>query len=263
MEGTTQAATLMKLHRRCGHIHTRALRRVARGVKGMEELSTIPVLVCDQHCKCCTRSASKAALKPKAAFKCSTEPFHKLHCNLSWIISAPSFKGHKYLAVFVDDTTNYKWVFSLREKSEYLRALNALITRVGKAPRVLRTDEAGEMNSAAAKRYYAEHKIWHECSNSYEHFQNARSEAAIGNLSRRARTLLVQSGCPKGYWPEALQYTANLVNRLLPYKYGETMTVYECFHSVKPDNSVLVMFGCMGYLHVAKARSVDQKYDKT
>eukprot|EP00961_Rhodomonas_salina_P196802 2656536-Rhodomonas_salina.1 len=60
------------------------------------------------------------------------------------------------------------------------------------------------MNSAAAKRYYAEHKIWHECSNIYEHFQNARSEAVIGNLSRRARTLLVQSGCPKGYWPEAL-----------------------------------------------------------
>eukprot|EP00961_Rhodomonas_salina_P122212 1645497-Rhodomonas_salina.1 len=83
------------------------------------------------------------------------------------------------------------------------------------------------------------------------------------NLSRRARTLLVQSGCPEGYWPEALQYAADLENRLLPYKYGETRTAYECFHSVKPDNSVLVMFGCMGYLHVAKARRVDQKYDET
>eukprot|EP00961_Rhodomonas_salina_P034969 470533-Rhodomonas_salina.1 len=99
----------MKWHRRGGHIHTRALRRVACGVKGMEELSTIPVRVCDPHCKCCARAASKAAPKPKATFKRSTEPFHKLPWDLSGIISAPSFKGHKYFAVFVDDATNYKW----------------------------------------------------------------------------------------------------------------------------------------------------------
>eukprot|EP00961_Rhodomonas_salina_P255466 3452870-Rhodomonas_salina.2 len=100
MEGTTQAAMLMKWHRHSGHImiHTHALRRVERGVKGMEELSTIPVRVCDQHCECCACAASKAALKPKATFKRSTEPFHKLHCHLSWIISAPLFKGHKYFA---------------------------------------------------------------------------------------------------------------------------------------------------------------------
>eukprot|EP00961_Rhodomonas_salina_P081347 1093781-Rhodomonas_salina.1 len=41
------------------------------------------------------------------------------------------------------------------------------------------------------------------------------------------------------------------------------MTAYERFHAVKPDNRVLVMFGCMGYLHVAKASRVDQKYDET
>eukprot|EP00961_Rhodomonas_salina_P007620 103233-Rhodomonas_salina.1 len=64
----------------------------------MEELSTIPRRVCDPHCKCCARAASKAALKPKATFKRSAEPFHKLHCYLSGIISTPSFKGHKYFA---------------------------------------------------------------------------------------------------------------------------------------------------------------------
>eukprot|EP00961_Rhodomonas_salina_P196489 2651713-Rhodomonas_salina.1 len=113
----------------------------------------------------------------------------------------------------------------MKAKSEFLTVLDALIVQIWRAPK--------------AQRYYSEHRIWHECANSYQHFMNPRAEVAVGNLSRRSRTLLVQSGCPKGFWPEALQYAADLENRLLQYKYGASVTPYEMFHGVKPDNSVL------------------------
>ena len=83
-------------------------------------------------------------------------------------------------------------------------------------PHALRTDNAGEMLSPAARDYMRDHNIWHEMCNAYEHHQNPRAEAAIGNIGMRARTLLQFSGVPKRHWPQAVAYSTELDNQTLP-----------------------------------------------
>ena len=91
--------------------------------------------------------------------------------------------------IIIDDATGYKWQYVLRKNDDYLQCIDHLFTRLGEMPRIirgtpraLRTDNAGEMLSPAAHDYMRDHNIWHEMCNAYEHHQNPRAEAAIGNI---------------------------------------------------------------------------------
>lgn len=250
--GTSEQAKLMKWHRQCGHMHPWALRKIAQNVPGMEELLMIPYNLVMPTCEACLRAKSKLKPKSTAQRPRTSVPFRRWHINLSGNIKTPSFGGAHYFMVVVDEGTNYKWVYALQRKKHYLRALDDLILRVCRAPEYLRADGAGEFNSKEALRYYERHKIWKESSAPYTPHQNGRSENAIGSLSTRARTMLVESGVPKGYWPAALHFAAENENRCLPYAKGASITPYDALYRRKPDNSKLAQFSCKAYMHVRK-----------
>eukprot|EP00961_Rhodomonas_salina_P061532 826287-Rhodomonas_salina.1 len=89
-------------------------------------------------------------------------------------------------------------------KDEFIPKLDDLLLRIGKTPSILRSDNAGEMTGEMAKRFYKKNCIVHQTCCSYQHEGNGRAEAAIGNLSSRARALLTHAGMPASYWLHAL-----------------------------------------------------------
>ena len=268
--GTSDEAILLKWHYRLGHVNMRYLLRVAPGIPGMEELAKIKTSVKIPTCRGCALGKMKARALPKATFKRAVMPLDRLHLDMSGQIHCKSYGGHQYYLVVVDDATSYKWTYVLKNKTDYLACIDHLFVRLGEmpkilkgTPRALRTDNAGEMISAEARAYMQKHRIWHELCNPYEHFQNPRAESAIGGVGMRARTMLHSSGVPKRHWPQAVMYAAEIDNRTLPYKKGSSMTCYEAFHGVKPDNSKAMPFGCLAYLHRSKALRKEGKFDET
>ena len=125
----------------------------------------------------------------------------------------PSLQGARYFAVFLDDASNYKFVFLLTTKDKWLDALKRVILITGRTPKVLQTDNAGEMISGPCMIFYTEQGIFHRACAPDEHEQNPRSESAIGSLSMRCRVMLFASGLPKYYWGFCVIFAAEIENR--------------------------------------------------
>ena len=156
-----------------------------------------------------------------------------------------------------------KFISLLRTKDEYLKALTNFITMVGRAPNVIRIDNAGEMNSYDAWDFYEAHRIWVELCNAYEHHQSGRVESAIGSVSMRARVLLVMSGLPHPYWGFAARHAVFIENSFLPTRPDSQITCYETFHGKPPPVHMIKPFGCLAFLHVDVTRRQIKKLSET
>jgi len=261
--GTTKEAVLLRWHRLLGHINPHFLLRIAPNVKGKEEVSRLPAKTKMPKCDACEQAKSKKKPREKATFKRYQEVMYMLHSDLSGRLRVPSIQGARYFVVFLDDASNYKFVFLLKTKDKWLEALKRITTMTGRTPKVIQTDNAGEMTSGECIAYYSDQKIFHKACAPDEHEQNPRAESAIGSLSMLCWVMLFSSGLAKHYWGFCIIYAAELENRTLPFKNNSTHTCYEAFHGAPPDNSFLKPFGCAAYVHVRKTKRKDQKLDNT
>jgi hypothetical protein len=188
---------------------------------------------------------------------------HLFHTDMSGHIRVPSIDGAHYFLLIMDDATGYKFVALLKTKDEFIYSLNHLFIQLGRACKVLRIDNAGEMNSKQAYEFYEAMLIWIEVCNAYEHHQSGRAESAIGTISMRARVMLVSSGLPMTYWGFAVRYAVAIENRFLPTKPESGITCYEAFHGSPPNNTLVKPFGCLAFLHVDTDRRPIKKLSET
>jgi hypothetical protein len=263
VRGTTKGAILLKWHRTLGHINPWYLLRVAKHIPGMEELARLPSNTQMPHCDACARAKAKRQAKPPSTFKRFKEVMYMLHSDMSGWIRTKSIQGARYFVTFIDDASNYKFTFLLSVKDKWLEALDRVITIAGRVPKVFRSDNAGEICSARAEKYYKDRNIFHQTCCPDEHEQNPRAEAGIGSLSMRARVMLAHSGMAKRWWGFAVIYATEIENRTLPFIHNSDKTCFHAFHGHPPDNSMLHPFGCAAYVHIRKKRRKDQKLDDT
>mmetsp|Transcript_62040 Transcript_62040/g.128382 ORF Transcript_62040/g.128382 Transcript_62040/m.128382 type:complete len:237 (-) Transcript_62040:2605-3315(-) len=106
--------------------------------------------------------------------------------------------------------------------------------QAGRAPAVLRTDNAGEMTSETFEAQLAAEGTFHQKSVAYSQYQNGRAESAIRTVSTRARTLLMHSGVHARYWDYAVEYATFLENVARPHTRGSLLTPYQVFHGSGP-----------------------------
>ena len=83
-----------------------------------------------------------------------------LHSDLSGRLRVPSLQGARYFVVFLDDASNYIFVFLLKTKDKWLEALKRITVITGRTPKVVQTDNAGEMISGECIAYYAAQGIF-------------------------------------------------------------------------------------------------------
>ena len=261
--GSTESAILAKWHMLSGHINSKYLRQVAPRIKGMEEVSRLSSKTKLPVCETCNRGKSRHKPLPKKSLKRSTKLLHRIHCDMSGYIRVATNDGAHYFLLFIEDKTGYKFVSLLREKHEFLDALNHLIIQLGLAPEILRLDNAGEFHSQRAYEFYELMRIWIEVCNAYEHHQSGRAESGIGTISMRARVLIVQSGLPLRFWGFAVRYSVHIENRFLPTRPDSMMTCFEAFHGHPPDNTIIQNFGCLAFLHVDVNRRPIKKLSET
>jgi hypothetical protein len=74
------------------------------------------------------------------------------------------------------------------------------------------------------------------------------------------RSMLSEKQVPKNLWPEAINWTAHVLNRS-PTLAVKDMTPEEAWSGVKPDVDYFRVFGCIGHVHVldSKRKKLDDK----
>jgi len=74
------------------------------------------------------------------------------------------------------------------------------------------------------------------------------------------RSMLPEKQVPKNFWPEAVNWTAHVLNRS-PTLAVKDMTPEEAWSGVKPNVDYFRVFGCIGHVHVSdsKRKKLDDK----
>lgn len=118
---------------------------------------------------------------------------------------------------------------------------------------VLRTNRGGEYNSLEFKEFCEEHGIKRQLTTAYTPQQNGVCERKNRTILNMVQSLLVMSGVPKNFWPEAVNWSIHVLNRS-PTFAVQNMTPEEAWSGCKPVVDHFGVFGSIGYAHVPDQR---------
>ena len=178
-------------------------------------------------------------------------PLELIHIDIMGPFSA-GLRGEIYLLVIVDDFSGWSAVIPMRLKSDAAFNIQFTIKRwsaelLGVAFRALRGDQAKEFLVQWFVDWLAEVDARYEHSSVYCPQQNGVAERFNGVVTAMARTMLIESGMSKGFWPYAFLTASYLRNRL-PTRTKGGKTPHELFYQRVPDVSHLRVFGCISYV---------------
>ena len=181
--------------------------------------------------------------------------------------------GTKYWQANCDDYSKFIWTADFRHKddlphtmrhTEKGMAIDAASCVHAPPPggtplRVMcyRTDNAGELTSKDAVRYFHKQLIKRELSVPDCIVQNALAETAILIVQNKARMLLVDARLGIEYTMLAVKYATLLINCGRCVANPEGKSRWEMFYGHPPDTSRLKTFGAECWLHMpVKNRSL-------
>ena len=125
--------------------------------------------------------------------------------------------GAEYFLTFIDDYSRKVWVYFLRHKSEVFEQFKLSKVQVEKATgrrvRCLRSDNGGEYKSMEFKDFCTREGIRRHYTMPYGPEQNGVAERMNRTLTKRARSMRLNSGLLEEFWTEALNMVCYLANR--------------------------------------------------
>ena len=234
------------IHARYGHQSGKRI-----GAKKLKGLTKV---------KCPTCLAAKITKQPHAGTLDRADyALGLVHTDLAEF-RVKDIDGYKYAAIFVDDYTDRKWVYLLKNKSDYGEAFMLWLTEVGVPPTRVRSDWGGEYRAALENQFLKiclERGIWPEKSAPYTPQQNSKAERAVRSLSETARAMLLHANLDKEYWGYAMRYACYIDMHCISDR--TNMSPYEAWHNHEAIFDPPV-FGSQVYFAHAE-RNTDKKLD--
>jgi transposase InsO family protein len=190
-----------------------------------------------------------------------------VHSDICGPITPHSNGGKSYVITFIDDYSHKTWVYFLQEKSKAFVAFKcykALVEKeVGNPIKVLRINHGGEYNSREFVNFCENHRIKKQLTAGYTPQHNGVSERKNRTIFNMVQSLLTMNGIPKGFWPEAVNWSIHILNRS-PTLVVQNMTPEEAWSGRKPAVDHFRIFGCIAYAHIPdkKRRKLDHKGEK-
>ena len=131
-------------HGRLGYVNYDTLRRLIN-------LNHIPTFQINEKHKCETCVEAKLISSSFQSVVRHTEPFDLIHSDICDLKFVQTRGGNKYFTTFVDDSTNYCYVYLLKSKDETIEKFifykNKVENQLNKKIKVLRSDRGGEYES--------------------------------------------------------------------------------------------------------------------
>ncbi|KAK1430107.1 hypothetical protein QVD17_12618 [Tagetes erecta] len=179
----------------------------------------------------------------------SSLPFDIIHSDV-WTSPVPTFNGHKYYVLFLDDKTNFLWTYPMCHKSqvfEIFKEFHTFVqTQFNMPIKTFQCDNGREYNNNMFHTFFKTHGIQFRFSCPHTSSQNGKSERKIRSINNIIRTLLAHSSVPPKFWNHALQTATYLLN-ILPSKLLQNKSPTQLLYHKQPDYCHLRVFGCLCY----------------
>ena len=248
-------------HERMGHVSLRNIRRMfTMGlIEGLylndteEDLKAI-----QQCCLGCAKGKMSRHPYPKICQYQTSTIGERIHSDACGPMSYTSLGGARFITTFKDEFSGRTGVFFMKNKSEmpsHFESFRAMLeNQTGKKIKILRTDNAGEYESAKFTNRLAELGIKHETSAPYAPQQNGVAERENRTLIEMARCMIHSSKTkmPLWIWGEAVAYAAYILNRIPSTK--SKKSPFEVWTGRKPNLAHIRVFGSRTFVHIPDAR---------
>ena len=204
-----EAATLLDLHQRLGHVSADSIRTlIKRGiVTGLQLNDNTPILTCDscEYAKTTHKAIWKERVAPQAdAFGA------EIHTDVWGPSPVQSLGGRKYYITFTDDHMRYTRINLLCTKDKALGAYKAFAawakTQHGAQIKCLHSDRGGEFTGSEFTSFLKEQgtERWLTTHDTPQH--NGVAESLNRCLLERVRAILHHSSLLKTLWGEAINF---------------------------------------------------------
>ena len=213
--------------------------------------------------------------------QCTTTRFELVHSNTCGPFATKSIGGATPFIVFIDDFSRYAYVYNLLNKlagtcTGIFQLFQKKVENWGYNIKRFHCDNGrGEYNTRLFRSILAVGGISFEPAPRYTQHKNGVAERTIGVLTRKVRSLLLDSRAPTEFCAEAICTATNLHART-PNRTVDGKTPYEALHkhkrlatgsdniadkpsSDKPPLHHLRLFGCVAYKLIPKQQRVDAK----
>ena len=236
-------------------------RRLRIGIKAMRRLPTFttdapPSLAKVRRNPSTTTAATMRRLSHAEHRYVESMPGRLFHMDICRPLPESKLGRFKYATVLVDDSTRFNMGIAMRSRDEagahirrFIARFNSLAAhsqgRVSKVGTLL-TDGAREFLSNAVQHLLDENGVNKVEAPPEVHALNGVAERAILSIFTRVRTHLKQSHAPKGFWPEAMSHSIDILKRVTGAPHGRCSS-YESRAMVRPRIMSIQPWGCRAW----------------
>jgi hypothetical protein len=248
---------LETLHKKLAHLSYSSMKLIFPNIQ-------IPNRLCEVCLKAkqTRKPFNKKKLRPRLTIK-----LENVHTDVD---EQPvvSFLGEKYFLTFIEESTHFLTVFTMKHKSEvlshykyYENKMKKIMNRPGIS--YLYCDNGGEYTSKEFDSYVK--------SQGTDKKNTIRDTPQLGGLAERmnrtilerACALLLQAGLPKTFWNYAVLTATYIINRSPTSALPNNKTPFEMLTGNKPTYDNFEIFGCVAYSKILPVQSkLDAKSEK-
>jgi len=210
----------------------------------------------------CAVMKNKRSKKPSAILVEEKKQWHlreRVLSDSSGKSKVKSLQGNQYFSIFVCARSGRKLYFAHKKKSHYPLVYLKFVARVGRAPRLLVTDQADEILSKTMGVRLAAQGTDMEPVPKDEHSKLGSAERAIDETCRMVAVVMLEINVPKYAWDIVGEHCSliNAVTQSCPT--DSSITIYEAESGMIPDLDKIPPFGCVAIRYLRKLDRKDFK----
>ena len=163
-------------------------------------------------------------------------------------------KLQRYFIIFIDDCSNYSFVYLMKNKSEAIDMFKIFITEIenqfNRKIKRFHTDRGQEYESAVFVDLYKSLGIIHETTASHSPEMNGKAERKNRTLAELTVAVLLSSGAASFWWGEILLTVCYVLNRIPNSK--TKISPYIILKTRRPNVLYFRTGGCLAYVRIPK-----------
>ncbi|CAL1388160.1 unnamed protein product [Linum trigynum] len=238
-------------HARLCHVNTRI-------VKNLSKLGHIPKLSMNEFDKCDFCSQAKITKTPHKSVSRESEPLDLIHSDICELDGTLTRSGKRYFITFIDDCSDYCFVYLMKNKSEALDMFKVFVVefenQCNRKIKRLRSDRGSEYDSNPFKEFYSSHGIIHETTAPYSPEMNGKAERKNRTFTELVVAIMLNSGAASSWWGDILLTVCYVLNRLP--KTNRKESPYEILKNKPPNLSYLRTWGCLAYVRIPDPKRI-------
>ena len=127
-----------------------------------------------------------------------------VHSDICGKMNEKSLGGAEYFLTFIDDKSQYVWVYCLQHKNQVFEKFckwKAMVEKAtGKRLKAIRTDNGGEFTSSEFEAHLRAEKVRHELTIPKNPKQNGVAECMNRTLVETVTSMLSHANLPHKFW---------------------------------------------------------------